>query len=189
MTPAVATVPRDLVTTREYLLDRPVVPVLIRVPALRTIARRRAQRRRRLRREVRLGGMMVLVGLPLFALGGLIPGTLSTVSEQFDSIAVEEATPPPAWGATGTSPPQVCLLPELEPVPSQELAAVPRPVAADEHWVAAWEPEIPSRPEPMPPAATTERRAVQTQTPGYLLPVLPELGAGGWAEESPHAGS
>lgn len=163
MTPAVAPLTHDLAPIREIVRDRPVVPVLIRVPALRPATQRRVRRRRRLRREVRLGGMALLFGAPLLALGAMLPGT-------GPPTASLPAAPAPEAG--GAAPPQVSLLPTLEPVPAPSSPDPPASAPDDEHWVDAWAGDLPP-----------------VRTSGYLLPGLPALEDGDGPEEAPHAGS
>lgn len=171
MTPAGVSITHDLVTTRGSLLDHPALPVLIRVPALRTISRSRAKRRRRLRREVRLGGLALLLGTPLLAIGAWLPQKQDILIGSGGRATLSDNAPPP---------PMVSLLPTLEPVPAalgtDRPGTMSEPPDAEENWVDAWE-------------AARAVTAPEARPTGYLLPELPVMEVSDGGEESPHAGS
>jgi hypothetical protein len=87
---------------------RPVMPILIQVPALRAPLRRPARvrtRRRRLRKEVRVAGLTMMsvlpVGLLLLALGGAqpierpLPEQVSTAPQKASNVIRRDAANPP----------------------------------------------------------------------------------------------
>jgi hypothetical protein len=87
---------------------RPIMPILIQVPALRAPLPRPARvrtRRRRLRKEVRVAGLTMMsvlpVGLLLLALGGAqpverpLPEQVSTAPQKASNVIRRDAANPP----------------------------------------------------------------------------------------------
>ena len=101
---AIRQLPARLRTTTE--VARPIVPILIQVPALTPSARglgRPRTRRRRLRKEVRVVGLTMMSLLPvsflLLTLGGARPADRSTIS----------AVPVPSYHQARNAAPRVSL--------------------------------------------------------------------------------